>query len=85
MYLQKPLEITLLYTEKKEILNSLVKRFLPESILVTINNQNQINNLSKYSFFEGKQFNIEKTTVFICKDFTCSLPLESILDIEAQF
>ncbi len=84
MYLQKPTEITLLNTKNKEILNLLTKRFLPESILVTVNNQNQINDLSKYPFFEGKQFNIEKTTVFICKDFTCSLPLESISDIEAQ-
>ncbi len=84
MYLQKPIEITLLNTKNKEILNLLTKRFLPESILVTVNNQNQTNDLSKYPFFEGKQFNIEKTTVFICKDFTCSLPLESISDIEAQ-
>jgi len=84
MYLQKPMEITLLNTKNKEILNSLTKRFLPESILVTVNDQSQLNNLSKYPFFEGKKFKNEKTTVFICKDFVCSLALESISDIEAQ-
>jgi len=84
MYLQKPMEITLLNTKNKEILNSLTKRFLPESILVTVNDQSQLNNLSKYPFFEGKKFKNEKTTVFICKDFVCSLPLVSISDIEAQ-
>ena len=84
MYLQKPMEITLLNTKNKEILNSLTKRFLPESILVTVNDQSQLNNLSKYPFFEEKKFKNEKTTVFICKDSVCSLPLESISDIEAQ-
>ncbi len=84
MYLQKPMEITLLNTKNKEILNSLTKRFLPESILVTVNDQSQLNNLSKHPFFEEKKFKNEKTTVFICKDSVCSLPLESISDIEAQ-
>ena len=84
MYLQKPMEITLLNTKNKEILNSLTKRFLPESILVTVNDQSQLNNLTKYPFFEEKKFQNEKTTVFICKDFVCSLPLVSISDIEAQ-
>ena len=84
MYLQKPIEIILLNTKNKEILNSLTKRFLPESILVTVNDQSQLNNLSKYPFFEEKKFKNEKTTVFICKDFVCSLPLESISDIESQ-
>ena len=82
MYLQKPIEITILNTKNKEINDFLTSRFLPESILVTVNNKNQIANLSKYTFFEGKEFNDEKTTVFVCKDFTCSLPLESISDVE---
>ena len=82
MYLQKPIEITVLNTKNKEINDFLTGRFLPESILVIVNNKNQIANLSKYPFFEGKEFNDEKTTVFVCKDFTCSLPLESISDIE---
>jgi len=82
MYLQKPIEITILNSKNKEINDYLTSKFLPESILVTVNNKNQIANLSKYTFFEGKEFNDEKTTVFVCKDFTCSLPLESISDIE---
>jgi len=84
MYLQKPREITVLNPKNKEIVDSLTNRFLPESILVTVQNENQLNNLSKLSFFEGKQFQNDKTTVFVCKDFTCSLPLESISEIEKQ-
>lgn len=82
MYIQKPREITVLNSQNKEIVDSLTNRFMPESILVTVKNENQLNNLSKLPFFEGKQFQNDKTTVFVCKDFTCSLPLETISEIE---
>ena len=81
MYLQKPREITVLNSLNKEIMDSLTKRFLPESILVTVTNDNQLSNLSNLPFFEGKKFQNEKTIVFVCKDFTCSLPLESLEEI----
>jgi hypothetical protein len=82
MYLQKPTEITILNPINSEIYDSLSGRFLPESILVTVHNAEQIKPLSKYLFFSGKSFNDKKTIVFVCKDFTCSLPLESLSEIE---
>jgi len=82
MYMQKPIEITMLNTKNQEICNSLSKSFLPESILVTVKNKNQLEPLSKYPFFAGKKLDESKSTVFVCKDFTCSLPLESISEIE---
>jgi uncharacterized protein YyaL (SSP411 family) len=82
LYLQSPTEITVLNTKNKNILNLLTKRFLPEGILVTVSNYEQLKNLAKYSFFAGKEFNPEKTTVFVCKNFSCSLPLESESEIE---
>lgn len=82
MYLQKPTEITLLNTENKEIHDSLTKKFLPESILVTIKDTSQLENLQQLPYFEGKQFDSKKTCVYICKDFTCSLPLDTIAKIE---
>ena len=82
MYLQKPIEITLLNSSNTEIFDSLRKKFLPESILVNINDKNKLESLSKYQFFSGKTFDESKSTVFICKDFVCSLPLESISEIE---
>ena len=84
MYLQKPTEITILNTENTELCNSITGKFLPESILVTINHKNQLAQLSKYPFFEGKEFNADKTTVFVCKDSVCSLPLKSIPEIESK-
>jgi uncharacterized protein YyaL (SSP411 family) len=82
MYLQKPSEITILNPKNVEIYKFLMSTFLPESILVTISDEIQLKSLSDLPFFAGKEFKEEKTTVFICKDFTCSLPLESILEIE---
>ena len=84
MYLQKPLEITILNPKNTEISKHLTGMFLPESILVTVRDENQIKNLAKFPFFAGKEFNYDKTIVFVCKDFTCSLPLESISEIEKQ-
>jgi uncharacterized protein YyaL (SSP411 family) len=76
MYLQKPLEITVLNDENKKISDFLTKSFLPESILVSIKNAKQYDDLSHYPFFAGKNFDPNKTKVFVCKNFTCSLPLQ---------
>ena len=81
LYMQKPTEITVLSSSDDEISNSLSQKFLPESFLITVNSKEQLDSLSSYPFFEGKEFK-EKTTVFVCKDFTCSLPLESMSEIE---
>ncbi len=82
LYLQSPTEITVLNTKDKNILNMLTKRFLPEAILVTISDPDQLKRLAKYPFFAGKEFSLEKTIVFVCKNFACSLPLESESEIE---
>ena len=82
LYLQKPIEITLLNTKNKEIFETLTKKFLPESIFVTFKNEEQVKELEKYSFFQGKKFDKSDTTVYVCKDFTCSRPLRSIQEIE---
>jgi len=82
MYLQKPIEITVLNSKNSEFEKYLNSSFLPESILVNVKNEEQMENLKNLSFFSGKVFQENKTTVFVCKDFTCSLPLESISEIE---
>ena len=81
MYLQKPMEITVLNDSKKEILEYLEKSFLPESIFVTINRSQKLDTLS-FSFFEGKNFDSENTRVYVCKDFTCSLPLQKLEEVK---
>jgi len=82
IYLQNPIEITLLNEENNEIYTNLTKRFLPESILVTIPKAEYLDDLKNYPFFAGKKYDKTKTRVFICKNFTCSLPLDSLAEIE---
>jgi len=83
MYIQKPVEITLINTENSEIRKSLHLDYLPNSILITIQNSAQLESLSEYPFFTGKSFE-DKTSVFICKDFTCSLPLHTLEEINSN-
>ena len=82
-YLQKPLEITIINDENSEICDFLCAQYLPESMMVTVKNKSQLQNLSDYPFFKGKSFE-DKTSVYVCKDFACSLPLHSIDKIESH-
>ncbi|EGP94107.1 thioredoxin domain-containing protein [Nitrosarchaeum koreense] len=83
IFMQHPTEITIINSENSEICNFLYSKFLPESIMVSINNKSQLENLSKFPFFAGKSYS-DKTSVFVCKDFTCSLPLATISDIKSN-
>lgn len=84
MYLQKPIEITVLNPKDERINNFLAGSFLPESIVASIEDKAQLGSLSKFPFFEGKKFPEEKTTVFVCKNFKCSLPLTSVSEIKSN-
>ena len=50
--------------------------------MVQIDDKNELDMLSKLPFFAGKQFSEDKTSVFVCKNFRCSLPLTNMTDIE---
>ena len=83
VYLQTPLEISIINTENSDLCNHLLSSYSPNSFMVTIQNENQLNNLSEFPFFAGKIFE-EKTSVFICKNFTCSLPLRTIDEVKSH-
>jgi len=82
-YMQKPLEITIVNTENSELCHSIVTDYLPNSFIVTIQNSTQLDDLSDFPFFTGKTFE-DKTTVFVCKDFSCSLPLHTLDEINSH-
>ncbi len=82
-FLQKPTEIIIINDENSKLCNSLYMKFLPESVMVTVKDKSQLESLSKFPFFKGKTFE-GSTSVFVCKDFTCSLPLHSIDEIEVN-
>ena len=81
LYLKHPTEITIINSENSEIVNSLYKKFIPEGIIIQIKDKENLKLLSKYPFFEGKEFS-DNTNVTICKNFTCSLPLSELSKIE---
>ena len=82
LYLEKPTEITIINSENSELCNSLFKNYLPNSFIINIQNSDQLKTLSKYPFFTGKSFE-DKTSVFICKNFTCSLALHTLDEVNS--
>jgi len=84
LYYQKPTEITIINDKNFELVSALRKKFLPESIMVLVANKNNLDTLSKYAFFSGKEFQDDKTNVFVCKNFSCSLPLSDLSEIEKE-
>jgi len=84
LYYQKPTEITIINGKNSELVSYFRKKFLPESIMVLVENQSNLEALSKHSFFSGKEFQNDKTTVFVCKNFSCSLPLSDLSEIEKE-
>ncbi|MHA7734352.1 thioredoxin domain-containing protein [Nitrosopumilus sp. S6] len=83
IYLEKPVEITIINTENSQLCESVVLEYLPNAIIVTIQNSEQLSALSAYPFFAGKSFE-EKTSAFVCKNFTCSLPLHTIDEVNSN-
>ena len=84
LYHQKPTEITIINDKNSELISSLQKKFLPESIMVIVRDKNNLDSLSEYAFFSGKEFQDDKTNVFVCKNFSCSLPLSDLSEIEKE-
>ena len=84
LYYQKPTEITIINDENFDLVSTLRKKFLPESIMVLVKNEKYLAALSKYPFFSGKEFQQNKTNIFVCKNFSCSLPLSNLSDIEKE-
>ena len=80
IFFEKPLEITVINPENSELCKTLQSEYIPNSFLVTVQNNEQLSELSEFPFFAGKNFE-EKTSVFVCKDFTCSLPLHTIDEV----
>ena len=82
MHLQKAIEITIINGMNREVCEYLATKFLPESILVSVSSGEQLSELKELPFFSGKDYDKTKTIVYVCKDFTCSLPLQTTKEIE---
>ena len=88
MYLRikTPIEVSVIKQDgNSELGNHINRRFLPNAITAIVN-QSALSELEKYPYFKGKlsdkNNNSSKEFAFVCKDFTCSLPITTIKELE---
>ena len=58
------------------------RQFLPDGINAVVS-ADELQSLQKYHYFKGRQGDGGETA-FVCRNFTCSLPLKSQKELEAQ-
>jgi uncharacterized protein YyaL (SSP411 family) len=90
IYVTKPIEITVVVTDSRNNNNSissllswLNRQFLPHSITSVVD-PSELARLQDYPFFKGREAKGGQETAFVCKDFTCSLPIQSTEELERQ-
>ena len=81
-----PIEISVIKQDgHSELGNHINRRFLPNAITAIVN-QSGLPELEKYPYFKGKltdkNNNSSKEFAFVCKNFTCSLPITTISELE---
>ncbi|MDQ3977560.1 MAG: thioredoxin domain-containing protein, partial [Thermoproteota archaeon] len=89
LYVKKPVEVTVIITENSSSTSNsnlaawLNRQFLPHSITAIVHS-NDLAKLERYPYFKGRQAQGGRETAFVCKNYTCSLPIESIEELERQ-
>jgi uncharacterized protein YyaL (SSP411 family) len=90
LYVKKPVEVTVIFTDNtnNSINNSLLaawlnKQFIPNGIFGTVQ-ANELTRLQGYPFFNGRQLQEAHETAYVCKDFSCSLPIQSVEVLERE-
>lgn len=96
LYFKKPLEIIILQNKKKdynkrEMKKWIMKQYIPNSITLALefpsDELQQLMSSNIFPLFKGKQIDIAHNEkfmecVYICKDFTCSLPMYSLAELK---
>ena len=89
LYVKKPVEIAVFSsddnnnTNNSSIVTWLNRQFLPGSMIAIVHPR-ELAKLQYYPFFKGREAEGGRETAFVCKDFTCSLPIRSIEELERQ-
>ncbi|MGI0020394.1 MAG: thioredoxin, partial [Nitrososphaera sp.] len=80
LYVKKPVEVTVI--GRGEMAKWLNGAFLPDGITASVSDTD-VSALQKYAFFKGRA--AEKgETAFVCRNFTCSLPIKSQQELARQ-
>ena len=90
LYVKRPVEVTVIFTDSSDgaIDNSslaawLNKQYLPNGILGTVH-INELEKLQNYPFFKSRQPQDARETAYVCKNFSCSLPLHAVEALERE-
>jgi uncharacterized protein len=90
LYVKRPVEVTVIFTGSSDgtIDNSslavwLNKQYLPDGILGTVDT-NELQKLQNYPFFKGRQPQDARETAYVCKNFSCSLPIQDVEALERE-
>lgn len=90
LYVKKPIEITLRKTkgagEGYKMMRWLSRQFIPNAIIVIVENNLLSSKLQEYPFFEVSDSSLTNETEYavVCRDFTCSLPIFTLADLQKQ-
>jgi uncharacterized protein YyaL (SSP411 family) len=90
LYVKKPTEITVIVTGNgnnssgsSSLVTWINRYFLPDSI-TSIVRASELDRLQHYPYFKGREAKGGQETAFVCKNFSCSLPIQSIEELERQ-
>jgi uncharacterized protein YyaL (SSP411 family) len=90
LYVKRPVEVTVIFTDSSEgtidnysLAVWLNKQYLPNGILGTVH-INELQKLQVYPFFKGRQPQDARETAYVCKNFSCSLPIHAVEVLERE-
>lgn len=89
LYVKKPVEIAVFSSDDNSNTNNsslvawLNRQFLPGSVIAIVH-PSELAKLQYYPFFKGREAEGGREAAFVCKDFTCSLPIRLIEELERQ-
>jgi uncharacterized protein YyaL (SSP411 family) len=82
LYVKKPVEVTVITNNGNSgIAGWLNRQFVPDGINAVVSSS-ELESLQKYAYFKGRKGDGE--TAFVCRNFTCSLPIKSQQELERQ-
>ncbi|NOJ27169.1 MAG: thioredoxin [Nitrososphaera sp.] len=82
LYVKKPVEVTVISNGPAKMSRWLGGVFLPDGITANVA-EKDVKELQKYSFFKGRSSEGQETA-FVCRNFTCSLPITSEKELAKQ-
>lgn len=81
LYVKKPVEVTVIADGDSKMVGWFNRQFLPDGINAIVS-VGELASLQKYAYFKGREGKAE--TAFVCRNFSCSLPLKSQQELERQ-